>query len=307
MVRPSSCTRWGSSPQRPDDRPVRAFLRDLAPARELGYDLPSEPLVADELLALEPALSPQARSGLYLADHWHVSSSELAVALADLLRRDGVAIEEGIEVSDIVIEGSQARAVRTPIGTVGADAVVIAAGAWSVRIAKAVGMQLPIVAGKGYSFLVRPRRVPTHAVMLLEPHVGCSPFGDLMRVAGTMEFSGLDSPINSRRVDSIKRLARPLLDWHEGSETEPWAGLRPVAPDGLPVVGRLAKFENVFVASGYSNARYDARPTRGRRARSLDRVQHTIRGADTFRPRTLRARCDHTTPDGRIADEMSGP
>jgi D-amino-acid dehydrogenase len=232
--------------------PVRAFLRSLRPALDLGYDVPSEPMEGDRLRELEPSLSRDIQWGLRIRDHWHVDSGELAVALGAHLRETGVQIHERVGVESVVIEHGRARGLVTSAGVVDSDVVVLAAGVWTPPLIRSVWGRVPIVGGKGYSFAVRPHAMPTHAIYLLESHIGCSPLGDVVRVAGTMEFSGLKSPIDQRRVETMKRRARPLLGWDEGTEGEPWAGLRPIAPDGLPVIGRLASVENVFLASGYS-------------------------------------------------------
>lgn len=228
------------------------FLRGLEAARALGYDVPSTVLDAEALHELEPSLSGALRHGLSIRDHWHVDSGEMATAIGTLLRKQGVAIEERVTVEGVVIERGRARAVRTSSGVIDADIVVLAAGAWTTPLAKTVGVRLPVVGGKGYSFRVRPETMPTRAILFLEPHAVCTPLGDTLRVAGTMEFSGLTSSIDTRRVETIKRQVRPLVGWDEGTEGEPWAGLRPIAPDGLPVVGRIGKRQNVYVATGYA-------------------------------------------------------
>jgi D-amino-acid dehydrogenase len=224
------------------ERPVRDFLDGIAPARDCGLDVPSELLVGDALRELEPALSPALMYGAFLAENWHVDSAELAISIAGLLRRGGVTIEERTNVLEIT-----GRGVRTEAGPVDSDAVVLAAGAWSPEL-----VRMPVLGGKGYSFTVRPTVMPSHAVLFVESHVVCSPFSDTVRVAGTMEFSGLSSSVDVRRVESIKARTRSLIDWDEQTETSTWAGLRPVAPDGMPVVGRLSPGGNVYVATGYS-------------------------------------------------------
>jgi D-amino-acid dehydrogenase len=224
------------------ERPVRDFLDSIGPARDCGLDVPRELLVGDALRELEPALSPALMCGAFLAENWHVDSAELALSIAALLRRGGVTIEERTNVVEIT-----GRGVRTEAGPVDSDAVVLAAGAWSPEL-----VRMPVLGGKGYSFIVRPTVMPSHAVLFVESHVACSPFSDTMRVAGTMEFSGLSSSVDVRRVESIKARTRSLIDWDEQTETSTWAGLRPVAPDGMPVVGRLSPGGNVYVATGYS-------------------------------------------------------
>jgi len=224
------------------ERPLRDFIHSMAPARDCGLDVPTELVVGDVLRELEPALSPASSHGVFLSENWHVDSAELATAIADRLRRAGVTIEEHTDVLEIL-----ARGVRTESGIVDADAVVLATGAWTPAL-----LRLPVLGGKGYSFTVQPNVMPTHSLLFVESHVACSPFHDRLRVAGTMEFSGLSSPVDLRRVESIKARARSLIDWDRRTESGTWAGLRPVAPDGMPVVGQLPGRGNLYVATGYS-------------------------------------------------------
>jgi D-amino-acid dehydrogenase len=130
---------------------------------------------------------------------------------------------------------------------------VLAPGAWLDPLGRLFGIRLPVQAGKGYSFDVRPRRMPRHAVLLLDPHVGCSPFGDRLRVAGTMEFSGINGRIDRARIESIIRGAGRMLGAWSGLDPDSvWCGLRPIAPDGLPIVDRHPRLANAFFAGAYS-------------------------------------------------------
>jgi D-amino-acid dehydrogenase len=95
--------------------------------------------------------------------------------------------------------------------------------------------------------------MPHYPLLLLEPHVGCSPFGDRLRIAGTMEFSGLNARADGRRVRAIADGARTMIEgWESLDQDSVWSGLRPIAPDGLPVIDRHPRVGNVFFAGGYS-------------------------------------------------------
>src|SRR5207249_7226458 len=141
--------------------------------------------------------------------------------------------------------------VKTVAGRVDADAVVLAAGAWTTAMARALGRGFPMQAGKGYSFSVVPRVLPRRPLYLHEAKVGCTPMGGRLRIAGTMELSGVNTRVDMRRVRAIVRAAAPFLDGWDGEGIEDvWTGMRPVPPDGLPIIGRLAG--SVFVATGHS-------------------------------------------------------
>jgi D-amino-acid dehydrogenase len=249
--------------QRPDD--ARSELRKLTPMREHGYDLPDDIVVDDELHDLEPALAPVVRAGFLIRQHWHVRSDTFTAGLASVLRRDGVEITEGAEVFELVKQGRRLTHVRTAAGDLEAGTVVLAAGAWTTPLAASIGIPIPMEPGKGYSFSIQPTVVPSHAVLLVDVHVGCTPFGDRLRIGGTMEFSGINNRLDRRRIASIVAGARQsFLPWKTPEIESEWAGMRPITADGLPVLDRAGDLENTYIATGYSMQGVTLAPTAGR-------------------------------------------
>jgi D-amino-acid dehydrogenase len=232
---------------------ARTFLARLEPVARLGFKLPDGLLSHEEVLALEPALTDGVSTGFVIEPHCIVDPQSVIRGLRNRLVELGVEILEGTEVRGTDVEGRRVAALRTSTGRYECGMVVLAAGAWLGKLARAFGVQLPVEAGKGYSFEVRPQRMPRHALLLLEPHVGCSPFGERLRIAGTMEFSGINARIDRRRIESIIRGARRMLvAWTELDSDSIWSGLRPIVPDGLPVIDRHPRLTNVFFAGAYS-------------------------------------------------------
>jgi D-amino-acid dehydrogenase len=232
---------------------VAEFAQGLEPLRALGFAVPDEILEGAALHALEPALAPATTAGLRIDEHWHVQPSSLMNGLVERLRSLGVALHEGAAVTDLGQRAGGERRVHAGGQTFAADAVVLAAGAWSPKLARTLGLRLPIQPGKGYSFEVRTDHLPRQAVMLLEPHVGCSPFTDRLRIAGTMEFTGVNTRIDQGRVRKIIAGAAGMLRGLDGAELERvWTGMRPIAPDGLPIVDRAPGHEDVYLATAYS-------------------------------------------------------
>jgi D-amino-acid dehydrogenase len=230
---------------------ARTELRKLAPMREHGYDLPDDVVVGAELHAIEPALAPAIGAGFLVRQHWHVRSDTFTAGLAAVLRRDGVVIQEGAEVFELVRQGRRLTHVRTAAGDLAAETVVLAAGAWTTPLAHSIGISLPMEPGKGYSFSVKPSVLPSHAVLLADVHVGCTPFEGRMRIGGTMEFSGINNRLDRRRIDSIVAGAkRSFVEWSSAEIEDEWAGMRPIAADGLPIIDRAGSFENAYIATG---------------------------------------------------------
>jgi len=236
-----------------DARQAHTFLSRLQPLSELGFEVPSGVLGRDELRSLEPVLSDAVRAGFVIEQHCIAEPQTLLAGLARRLAELEVEVCEGTEVRDVDLQGSRAVALRTSTGRYECDQVVLAAGAWLGPLARVFRARLPVQAGKGYSFEIRPRVMPRHALLLLDPHVGCSPFADRLRVAGTMEFSGLNARLDRRRIQSIVEGASRLIDGvTDPDEDSLWCGLRPITPDGLPIIDRHPAIANVFFAGAYS-------------------------------------------------------
>ena len=244
---------------------AREQLRKLAPMREFGYELPDEIVTGADLRALEPSLSERVTAGFLVREHWHVRPDTFTAGLAAALRRDGVTLMEGAEVFELVRGGRRLTEVRTAGGDLTADVVVLAAGAWTTPLARSIGLSIPMQAGKGYSFLVRPSVMPAHAVLLADVHVGCTPFSDGLRIGGTMEFSGINNRLDRRRIDTIVAGAREsFAPWASPAIDAEWAGMRPVTVDGLPILDRAGDLENTYVATGYAMQGVTLSPTAGR-------------------------------------------
>ena len=243
---------------------VRTELAKLAPMRDYGFDLPDDVVCGDALRELEPALSSRVSAGFLVEQHWHVRSDTLTAGLAEVLRARGAEILEGAEVRDFVREGNRLTHVRTAGGDLEAGSVVLAAGSWTTPLARSIGIDLPMETGKGYSFWVEPTVMPRHAILLSDVHVGCTPFGDRMRIGGTMEFSGINTRLDRGRIDTIVAGARAsFVPWARPEIESEWAGLRPITADGLPVIDRAGDLVNTYLATGYAMQGVTLAPSAG--------------------------------------------
>ncbi|MGH8725462.1 MAG: NAD(P)/FAD-dependent oxidoreductase, partial [Burkholderiales bacterium] len=159
-------------------------------------------------------------------------------------------------------------ALVTPAGELEADEFVLTAGSWSPALARGVGLSLPMQPGKGYSLtLERPRRSPRCCAVLSEARVSVSPMNGALRFGGTMELAGLDESINPVRVRGIVAAVQryyPEFGPQDFEGVQPWRGLRPCTPDGLPYVGRSAAAPNLVVATGHAMMGVSLGPVTGR-------------------------------------------
>jgi len=209
-------------------------------------------LERDEVRAMEPRVHPDVVAGIFVAGERHLRPESFMAGLLARLQAMGVEVRSG-EVTGVRRRGGHAAAMVTMTGEVSGDLFLLAAGAWSGRLARSMGVHLPIQAGKGYSISIeRPVWQPGHALYLEEARVAWSPFEGSLRIGGTMEFSGLNHAPDRRRLEAIRvAAARYLREWPAGTGEREWAGLRPLTPDGLPVLGRLPGYDNAFAATGH--------------------------------------------------------
>ena len=231
---------------------ARKVLRSIEGMRQHGYELPDDVLSEDEIHALEPSLNDRVKAGFHLAGQWNVKADTLVTGLGAKLREMGVEIVEGAEVTGFDRVDTYVRAVRTGQGDIAGDHVVLAAGSWTAPLARKLGIKMPMEPGKGYSFLLKPKVMPRHGILFADIHAGVTPLGDRVRIGGTMEFSGYDLAIDPRRISNLFTLARDYVELEQPEYEEPWAGLRPMTVDGLPILDWAQPFRNAYIATGYS-------------------------------------------------------
>lgn len=228
------------------------LLGDLELLREFGYE---EPMVVEDeaVQQLEPALSDQVACGVLVEQDRHVRPDTLMSGLLKRLREWDVEVLSGVEVIALDTQ-REGVAVKTTEGTLRADCALVAAGAWSAPLLRRVGVSLPIEAGKGYSITIsEPAVHPKHALYLEEAKVACSPFRDGLRLAGTMELSGINTTLDERRVAAIRRAGKRYLAGWDGDSgaASTWVGMRSLTPDGLPVIGLLPGSDAIYLAAGH--------------------------------------------------------
>ena len=225
-------------------------LSDIDRASKLGY----RPLLlgAHEVKELEPEITRDVRAGIFLEQERQVRPESLVTGYVKRLLDEGADIRVASQIRGFEYSKGRVVGARNGDGVIEGDEFVIAAGAHSGRLARTLGSKVPIEAGKGYSLHHEPAPVElSHALYLYEARVGATPFDGAVRFAGTMEFSGINDRIEPQRVAAIAASASRYLEkWPEGVDGRVWTGMRPMAPDGLPVIGRIAS--NVTIASGHS-------------------------------------------------------
>ena len=229
------------------------LIDDLGALRDFGYRVP-ELLEPNEVRSLEPAVSDQVGAGLLIEQERHVRPEALTSALLTGLGKQGVQVRAGVDVVPRLDGKGRLECLDCNIGRVEADAFLIAAGAWSKKLARLMGKKIPLEAGKGYSVTMDDPDVSLRYPLFLdEAKAAVSPFDGALRVAGTMELSGLNSHLDPRRLTAMMRGASAFVPGIEkGVSKLQWTGMRPMTPDGLPLIGRLGDEPNLYIATGHA-------------------------------------------------------
>lgn len=240
-------------------------------ARRLGIE--AEICGPERLRELDPDAAMSAIGGIWFPNDAHLDSEEFLAALRQGILRQGGEFLDG-EVEDFEISGGACRAVVLANGEkLAADRVTIACGAWSPAMTRRLGLRLLMQGGKGYSFTIpNPTELPRLCSLLKEGRVAVTPMGGKLRVAGTMEICGDDLSIDMPRLQGIIRsFCRffPAFTPGDFEGLEPWSGLRPCSPDGLPYIGPAPGISNVIIASGHSMLGLSLGPVTGRMVAAL--------------------------------------
>ena len=238
---------------------------------QLGWRMRSErgvPLqvVQDgELHEVEPALSKDYRAAVLIKDQGRaMDPGAIGKALAAKAEAMGTVFHRAGVQSLLPIEGGGWR-IETEGGEMVANTVVVAAGAWSVRLLKPLGVNVPLEAERGYHVVLRdPGVTINNSIMDTHGKFVASSMTAGVRCAGTAEFAGLDAPPDYRRAKVLVSHAERLFPGINTSNTEEWMGTRPSFPDSLPCIGPVPGHDKLFAAFGHSHYGFGMAPGTGR-------------------------------------------
>ncbi len=237
---------------------------ELAHIRSAGQDVEFDLLAGNEARAIEPLLGEEIGAALQLHGQRFIDPGEYLSALARSFCERGGEIVLGTAVTGILDSGATVRIITASGGGHRFDAVVLACGAWLGNLARQFAVRVIVQSGRGYSYSVKTGHAPHGPLYFPAARVACTPIGDRMRIAGTMEFRSPDHPIDPRRIAAITHSVRALLrDVDLDQRADEWVGPRPCTPDGLPVIGVTAS-PRVFAAGGHGMWGITLGPVTGR-------------------------------------------
>lgn len=207
-----------------------------------------------EIRELEPSLAPVFKSGMLLPDNGRCKNPHhLVKALADSARRNGATILRG-KVEGFQLQGRRVQQVLIDGEPHAVERVVIAAGAASRELSAKLGTPLPVEAERGYHITIEePGVAPRMPVTHVDAKFACSPMNVGLRLAGTIEYGGIDAAPNWRRAELLKVQAARMFPGVKLDKVSRWTGNRPSLPDGLPVLDKAPRYDNAFFAFGNSH------------------------------------------------------
>lgn len=214
---------------------------------------------------VEPVLGEGVLGAVYLAGDGQLDPAPATRAFARAAERLGARIERGAEVTALVEARGRIVGVETRNGPRSAGAVVLAAGAWSAQLAAGVGLDLPVRPGKGQMLSVAGLP-PLTARTMRGPLVAMSQRrnGELI-VGSTVEYVGFEKQVQRETIDSFFRAAGEAVPAVRSARIgRTWAGLRPMTPDSLPIIGPASGLEGLWLATGHSRNGMSYGPGTGR-------------------------------------------
>ena len=223
-------------------------------AHALGLD--AQYLNPTECRNLQPDIELDVLGGVHYRCDAHMYPNKLMAGLINQLEKSGVKIHRNTQVVKINENAGKITSVTTKNGDYKGDAYLIATGSWSPAMGKLAGLKIPLMPGKGYSFMVpNPEKKMTIPSILCEARVAVTPMNGSIRFGGTMEIGKINKQINMNRVQGIvESIPKYLPDFKMPlpSEKDVWYGFRPCSPDGLPYIGMSKKYTNLAIATGHA-------------------------------------------------------
>jgi D-amino-acid dehydrogenase len=245
------------------DKKFQAYQWDLDLQRRRG--VPFEIIPAAEIRQFEPSLQPIIKHAVYYPENAYATNNYRLVTLlaADFVRHGGAIVKDKVTGFDFGPQGPVA--VRTPTARHAADAVVVAAGAWSKNLASMLGHDVPLDTERGYHVtLPQPGKMPRMPLYAGDSSFAITPLEIGLRFAGTVELGGLNAAPDYRRAEILMKHGRRLFGELDETGRSDWMGFRPSMPDSLPVISRGRRWANTYFGFGHGHLGLTLGPITGR-------------------------------------------
>ena len=202
----------------------------------------------------DPAFGSKVGYAACVHNHGRISDpGEYVKTLAAHFERNGGRIVNA-EFEDFVIEKNKLNAIKTSEGVIDCDKAIVATGAWSRRILKKLGLSIPMESERGYHIeLFEPSVMPKMPTMIAAGKFVVTPMRGRLRLAGMVEFAGLDAGANQQPLEFLRRYLKELMPDLTWSDAKEWLGHRPAPSDSVPLIGELPLVDGVYVGFGHQH------------------------------------------------------
>ncbi|HEV7546761.1 MAG TPA: FAD-binding oxidoreductase [Reyranella sp.] len=245
----------------------------------------SQALTSDDLRQMFPGISTAVRRGVLVPGNGYtVSPQRIVQTLHRLfLEAGGRVVPEN--VMKIMPREDGGYDLMTNVGFHTAQQIVVAAGAWSLRLLEPLGVSVPLETERGYHVMLPTPNVSlTTTLSNKSRSFGVTPMEQGLRVAGTVEIAGLDAPPDERRAKALLANVRTMFPDVNTNGHRFWMGFRPSTPDSLPIVGEVAGRPGLFLAVGHGHFGMTGGPPSGRLLSQLINHQPTAFNAAAYGP-----------------------
>ena len=226
----------------------------------IPHGMTYEVLKGNDLLKAEPSLEPvidKLAGGVHFPDDQAGNAYKFTCEIEKEAMKLGTKFHYGLSVEKIIKRHNNVSAIRTSTGDITADKYILCAGSFSTPLAKSIGINIPVRPAKGYSITVPLNSWnggPRMPIIDDSFHAAISPLGDVLRIAGTAEFAGLDQSLTPDRLanmyDLLSEVFPDFAPYFVKEKVIEWAGLRPISVDGSPYLGKT-DVANLLVNTGH--------------------------------------------------------
>ncbi len=236
---------------------------------KMARDLGMEAIDLDQsgVQKLETGMRVDVKGGV----HYPLDCNIDPVLFMDLMKtyliQNGVTINYKKPITEIIVNQNRVESVKSNNESWSADYVVLSAGSFSSKLVKQIGLKMPLMSGKGYSYtLESPKTKPSVPAILIEARIASTPMGKKWRFGGTMTVTDSNRLINKKKLYAMARYVKNYYPEYESSWVhgfKPWVGLRPLSADGIPYIGSFKKIPNLIAATGHAMMGISMAPVTG--------------------------------------------
>lgn len=216
------------------------------------HDSSPETLDTDTLRTLEPELAPRPGSALLFPEVAQIRNPRLLQALQQSVLRQGVVIEEDVEVGRLLTRTGHINGVETGRGRYQADRVIVAGGAWSGTLLAGLGLGAQVIPMRGQMVLIGAQAgLVRHILSSQQRYIIPRRDGRLL-IGSTLEQAGFDNSVTEEGLLQLTQFAATLIPALKDCRVERhWAGLRPGSPKGVPYIGAHPRIEGLYISTGH--------------------------------------------------------